>query len=88
MESHSESVVKAEAASVAKRGPIHVDWNRESGFKLSVELPEGITANLDLPELGDMQSVSVNGSPVSVIKKQNRWVLDGEFSGSILVEAN
>lgn len=71
-----------------KLGPIHVDWNRESGFKLSVELPEGITANLDLPELGDMQSVSVNGSPVSVTKKQNRWVLDGEFSGSILVEAN
>ncbi|MEO9592022.1 alpha-L-rhamnosidase C-terminal domain-containing protein [Rhodopirellula bahusiensis] len=80
--------MKAEAASVAKHGPIHVDWSRESGFKLSAELPEGITANLDLPELGDMQSVSVNGSPVSVTKKQNRWVLDGEFSGSILVEAN
>ena len=72
----------------SKHGPIHVDWNCESGFKLSVDLPEGVTANLDLPELEGAESVSVNGSAVSVTKKQNRWVLDGEFSGSILVEAN
>ncbi|MFG0265659.1 MAG: family 78 glycoside hydrolase catalytic domain [Rhodopirellula sp. JB055] len=71
-----------------KQGPIQVDWNRGSSFKLSIDLPEGITANLDLPELDDVQSVSVNGSPVSVTTKLNRWVLDGEFSGSILVEAN
>jgi alpha-L-rhamnosidase len=68
------------------RGPIYVDWVNESLFKISLAIPEGVAAQVELPASENSTSVFVNGKRVSAQRLGSRWVLDEEISGSVEIE--
>ncbi|WP_144058133.1 family 78 glycoside hydrolase catalytic domain [Novipirellula maiorica] len=68
------------------RGPIEVDWQNESTFTLSLSLPEGMTAKLDLPAADGTSGVMVDGKQAVAKRTGDRWVLQEEVSGAIKIE--
>lgn len=68
------------------RGPIQIDWTDESSFRLSLKLPEGIKAKVDLPARSESTEVFVNGTQVPAKKAGDRWVLADEINGSVTIE--
>jgi hypothetical protein len=68
-------------------GPIEIDWKNESAFALSLALPGGMQAKVELPATEETTGVFVNGKPVDATKKGGRWILRDEVSGAVTVEA-
>lgn len=46
------------------RGPILIDWTMEDSFAMSLELPDGMQARVDLPSNRKDATVLMNGQPV------------------------
>jgi len=67
-------------------GPVRVEWKREDGFELSFELPEGMTADVELPAIEGAKQVFVNNRPVVAKVEKDRWVLAEALSGRATVE--
>lgn len=65
------------------RGPIAVAWKGGRGFRLALELPEGVSAAVDLPVAGG--SVRVDGKPVAASRRDGRLVLADEVRGKVEV---
>lgn len=71
-----------------RHGPILIDWSQEDGFRFSLELPEGMTAQVDLPQVGKATEVLLNGNPVEAHLDSGRWVIANPISGKALFELN
>ena len=69
------------------RGPIEVDWKNDSTFTLSLTLPEGMTAKVELPAADGTTDVQVDGETVEATKSETRWILRDEVSGKVTIEA-
>ncbi|MCC9658836.1 family 78 glycoside hydrolase catalytic domain [Rhodopirellula halodulae] len=67
------------------RGPIEIAWTSEDAFQLSGQLPEGVSALLELPMQTDTSEVTVNGSKVSTEIQDGRIRLENELQGSFVV---
>lgn len=67
-------------------GPISVDWKNETSFKLSIDLPKGVSAKVILPASGDNDQVFLNGEPVDVIKLGQNWIVSQLVTGAITFE--
>ncbi len=65
------------------KGAILVDWKNKETFTISITLPDGMTAQVELPATPGSQGVSVNGTPAKAVRKMNRWVLEQEISGKV-----
>jgi len=68
------------------RGPILIDWKNGGGFTLSLELPEGMSAKVDLPASGESGAVYVDGKKAETTLVGDRRVLAGEVSGKVRIE--
>jgi hypothetical protein len=68
------------------RGPISVDWTNEEGFKISLELPDGVTAKVELPAVEDASEVLVDGTVADTTKVGDRLILNNEVSGKVTIE--
>ncbi|MGB6220317.1 MAG: family 78 glycoside hydrolase catalytic domain [Haloferula sp.] len=68
------------------RGPIFIDWTSDDTFSISVKLPDGMPAKLDLPAGKKSSGVFINGSPVEADLQSGRWILADEFSGTFRAE--
>ncbi len=68
------------------RGPILVDWKNSSGFVLDIELPEGMSAKVDVPAAAGSKGVFVNGGKAGAEAEDGRWILKGEISGKAKIE--
>ena len=68
------------------RGPISIDWENESTFVLSLVLPDGMTAQVDLPATDGATGVFVDGVSVAATKTGDRWRVNDEVSGSVSLE--
>ena len=67
-------------------GPIDINWESGETFKLSVVLPEGMTANVDLPGANESNGVFADGKEVAATKKGDRWIVTDSVSGSFSFE--
>lgn len=65
------------------KGPVEIAWSNEESFDLSLSLPEGMSAVVELPADNDSAGVFVNGHPIPATKLLNRWVLDDEVRGTV-----
>jgi len=65
------------------RGPISIDWKNGKNFTLSLDLPQGMTAAIDLPASNTSSGVWMNGKPVKAKKTNARWQLDEPVSGTL-----
>ena len=64
-------------------GPIEIDWKQGETFELSLKLPEGTTAVVDLPAGEGSQGVFAGDSPVAAQRRGDRWELSDEVPGSV-----
>ena len=69
------------------RGPITVDWKNGPTFELSLALPEGITAKVELPAAAGSTKVFADASAVEATKVGHRWILKQEVSGKVKIVA-
>ncbi|MGB7329153.1 MAG: family 16 glycoside hydrolase [Rubripirellula sp.] len=67
-------------------GPVEVDWKRESTFTISIALPDGMTAKVDLPATDASQGVFMDGKRVDATRTGDRWVIEHAISGSVEME--
>jgi hypothetical protein len=70
------------------RGPIEIDWKKDSTFTLSLALPEGMSAQVELPAANGTTGVSVDGKSAEATKTENRWILKDKVSGAVNIEVN
>lgn len=68
------------------RGPISIDWANEATFTLSLTLPDGMTAQVELPAREGTTAVHLNGKPVAATKHSDRWIVNEVVSGSAKLE--
>ncbi|WP_146403643.1 family 78 glycoside hydrolase catalytic domain [Planctomycetes bacterium CA13] len=68
------------------RGPVSIDWKNEATFEMSLTLPDGMVAKVDLPATGETTGVLVNGESVATTKAGDRWILTDEVSGSVMIK--
>ena len=67
-------------------GPLLVDWKNGATFTISLALPAGLTANIDLPAADGTTEVLVDGKAVDAAKKKGRWILSNRYSGEFIIE--
>jgi len=68
------------------RGPIVINWKNEAAFQMSLDLPHGMMAQVDLPAQVGAAGVFVNEQAVAATKTNDRWVLTDLVSGSVMIE--
>ena len=68
------------------KGPILIDWKNEDTFAMTLTLPEGLPAKVELPAPANSTQVLVNGQPAKATKKNNRWVLEQDLTGTTKIE--
>lgn len=68
------------------RGPIQLDWQNEETFTMSLSLPEGMTAKVDLPAANGTTGVYVDDDQVAAKQVGERWLLEKEVRGAIQIE--
>lgn len=68
------------------RGPISIDWKNDSSFRLSLDLPDGMSAKLSLPTVDGSTGVFVDGKQITATKTGDRWIIKDQVNGSVTVE--
>jgi hypothetical protein len=62
-------------------GPLMVHWVNRNGFGLKIELPEGVSARVEVPASGPGAKVLVDDQPVEAKWQDGRMVLTETLSG-------
>jgi len=70
------------------RGPVVIAWKNESAFQLSLDLPSGMTAKVDLPATDGSTGVLRDGKPVPAVRNGDRWIVKDEVIGSVTLQIN
>lgn len=68
------------------RGPILVDWKSGDTFQISIKLPDGLSADVELPASKSSVGVYVNGTKVPAKRHGPRWRLVEDIYGSAAIE--
>ncbi len=84
---HPGPLASAEGRVPTPLGPVLIRWENDGDFKLSVTLPAGMTAQVQLPASANSSEVWVNGRPV-LARREGPWLkLDQDINGSASIEA-
>jgi alpha-L-rhamnosidase len=68
------------------RGPIEIEWANGAAFRLTLSLPEGVRARVELPATQASGGVFCQGRPVRARRVGRRWVLNDDVAGSVVFE--
>ncbi|GAB5562315.1 MAG: hypothetical protein SynsKO_39620 [Synoicihabitans sp.] len=69
-----------------QQGPVGISWIQQAGrdaFTMSITLPAGVTAQVELPAVGPHQQVYLNNNPVSATRDGARWILDSPLTETV-----
>ncbi len=66
-------------------GPVLVSWRKGDTFKLSINLPPRMSAQVHLP-VGENTNVLVNGKPAFLHRMGASWILNEDVVGSTKIE--
>jgi hypothetical protein len=67
-------------------GPVLVQWENGGTFKLSLTLPPGMSAQVQLPAADNSTGVFLGGQPASAHRDGQWWILDQDFTGAAVIE--
>jgi hypothetical protein len=67
-------------------GPIEINWKDDSSFQLSLSLPDGMSARVDVPASDGSTGVLVDGKSVAATKSSGRWVISDDITGSVVID--
>ena len=68
------------------RGELSVSWSREKNFTLTLTLPTGMTAKVELPAQEGSSGVWVDGARVEAHREGQWWTLEKDLSGTATIE--
>jgi hypothetical protein len=68
------------------RGPVQIAWNGDAGFRLTLTVPPGMTARVDLPAPAGSRGVFRGGTPVRARLAASRWLLEEDVTGSVTLD--
>jgi alpha-L-rhamnosidase len=80
------TLTQAEGKIPTPRGPVLVSWTKGATFKLSLTLPAGTGAQVDLPATAESRGVFIGASPVAAERAGARWRLKAPVSGTVALE--
>lgn len=80
------SLTSASGKIPTPRGPIQIEWKRGETFTLSLALPPGMTARVELPTHSGAKAVLLNGKPAAARLAEGRWILADVVSGKVEIE--
>jgi hypothetical protein len=80
-------LTSAEGKVPTPRGPILVRWESGDSFKLSLTLPPGMGARVQIPSGQGAKGVWLNGQSVGAHHEGAWWVLDQDVTGTVSIEA-
>ncbi len=83
---HPGSLTRAEGQIPTPRGELSVSWKRDKTFALTLTLPAGMTAKVELPALSGSSEVRVGGAPVEAHREGQWWTLEKDLSGTVTIE--
>jgi alpha-L-rhamnosidase len=83
---HPGTLSSVEGQMPTPRGELSVSWRREKNFTLTLGLPAGMTAKVQLPALEGSSAVWVSGSQVKAHRDGLRWTLEKDLVGTVTVE--
>jgi len=83
---HPGTLVSVEGRVPTPRGNISVAWKRETNFAMTVTLPSGVTAKVELPAFQGSRGVWIDGKNVQAQREGQWWKLNGDVSGTIHLE--
>ena len=78
---------RAEGKVPTALGPISITWTHAGGFTLSLALPPGMSARVEIPAPENSTSVFLNGTSVRARREGRWWVLNNDVTSSALIEA-
>ncbi len=64
------------------RGPVRIDWSRDESFSLSVTLPKGMDARIELPAGGAASTLYRGGEPIDAARSGGYFITFLEDGGS------
>ena len=67
-------------------GPILVDWKTSPSFMISIRLPKGMPAKVELPATPDSKGVQSAGKPVPAHREGAWWKLDSDLTKDAVLE--
>ena len=68
------------------RGSVLVRWENGDAFKLSLTLPPGMSAQVQIPAGNNSTGVFVGGKPVAAHRDGPWWILDQGVTGEVSIE--
>ncbi len=80
------SLQSAEGQIPTPLGPVLIRWDNAKTFKLSLSLPVGMSARVELPAGHDAKGVICAEEPVSAHREGLWWILDNEVTGAVSFE--
>ena len=83
---HPGTLTRAEGRMPTPCGELSVAWKRDKNFTLTLSLPAGMTAKVELPALEGSSEVRVGGAPVRAYREGRWWTLDKDISGTVMIE--
>jgi alpha-L-rhamnosidase len=83
---HPGNLTSVEGRIPTPRGEVLVRWTRDKKFTLTLGLPTGITAKVELPAFEGSSEVWVGGAPVKAHREGQWWSLDNDLSGTVTIE--
>jgi len=83
---HPGALVSVEGRVPTPRGEISVAWRREKSFAMTLALPSGVTARVELPALPGLRGVWIGSKRVRARREGRWWKLENDVSGTINIE--
>jgi hypothetical protein len=83
---HPGRLVSAEGRVPTPRGEIAAGWRQGKGFALTLALPPGVMAKVELPASPGSRGVWIEGRKVEAHRDGPRWILENDVSGKIGLE--
>jgi alpha-L-rhamnosidase len=77
---------QAEGKVPTPRGPVTVSWTTGETFRLTLDLPAGMAARLELPAIPNASGVYVEGRRVPADRSEDRWITRDDLTGRNTIE--
>ena len=82
---HPGTLTRVEGRMPTPRGELSVSWRQDKNFTLTLTLPAGMTAKVELPALEGSSGVWVGGVPAKAHREGEWWTLDEDVSGTVTI---
>ena len=81
------ALASAEGKIPTPRGPIKIRWTNTNSSQLSLTLPAGLSARVEVPAPPHSTRVLLNGQPIAARRDGAWWILEQDVTGAAEIES-